>query len=58
MDNKQLFAVKAQQNHQLYLSTKRVMASDDGPPIQTMNMLETGEKLIMRYTNESIIKWV
>lgn len=43
MDNKQLFAVEAHKNNQLYLSTNRIMASDsDGPPIQAMNMLETG----------------
>lgn len=46
VDNKQLFAVEAHKNHQLYLSSNRVMAADDGPPIQTMNMLETGNLFI------------
>jgi hypothetical protein len=46
VDNKQLFAVEARKNHQLYLSTNRVMNSEDGPPIATMNMLETGEELV------------
>lgn len=58
MDNKQLFAVEAQANHQLYLSTNRVMASDDEPPIQTMNMLETGNEInYVAYANEPLIKW-
>jgi hypothetical protein len=43
VDNKQLFAVEAQKNNQLYFYENRIMASDsDGPPIQAMNMLETG----------------
>jgi hypothetical protein len=46
VDNKQLFAVEARKNHQLYLSSNRVMASEDGP-IATMNMLETGEILLL-----------
>jgi hypothetical protein len=56
VDNKQLFAVKAQTNQiQLYLSSNRVMASDDGP-IATMNMLETGNYFFDYYANELSVK--